>query len=220
MELTFGEHTFTPLPERALWWEATRSLILSDVHLGKTATFRAKGLPLPEGETLQDLQRMSQLVGKHGATRLLIVGDLFHALQSLSPVVVDAFSSWLNELDAEVTLILGNHDQSARLKDRFPTMDRSPSITVEGVDFVHDPDHATSMCPTICGHKHPVIELGNRRRRGRLRLPVFVKRRHILLLPAFGTFTGGHPLHPEKGDEIVAIADDTVQHIPAAMLAR
>ena len=39
------------LPERALWWPQQKALVLSDVHFGKSATFRENGIPVPEGES-------------------------------------------------------------------------------------------------------------------------------------------------------------------------
>ena len=35
------------LPERALWWPAARVLFVADLHLGKAATYRALGQPVP-----------------------------------------------------------------------------------------------------------------------------------------------------------------------------
>ena len=37
--------------ERALFWPAQATLFVADVHLGKAATFRAGGVPLPRGGT-------------------------------------------------------------------------------------------------------------------------------------------------------------------------
>jgi metallophosphoesterase superfamily enzyme len=39
------------LPQRALLDTASRSLMVADLHLGKAATFRAHGLPVPSGTT-------------------------------------------------------------------------------------------------------------------------------------------------------------------------
>jgi len=35
------------LPERAVWWPATRTLLVADLHLGKCETLRANGAPMP-----------------------------------------------------------------------------------------------------------------------------------------------------------------------------
>lgn len=42
-------YTFQLLPQRALWWASEKTLLVADVHLGKGATFRALGQPLPRG---------------------------------------------------------------------------------------------------------------------------------------------------------------------------
>ena len=41
------------LPERAVWWPAAGLLLVADVHLGKAATFRRLGQPVPAGTTAQ-----------------------------------------------------------------------------------------------------------------------------------------------------------------------
>ncbi len=45
--------------ERALYWPAGRTLFVADVHLGKTAAFRAGGVALPGGATAANLERLS-----------------------------------------------------------------------------------------------------------------------------------------------------------------
>ena len=44
---TFLWRDLTLLPERAVWREASRTLFVADVHIGKAAAFRAAGLPRP-----------------------------------------------------------------------------------------------------------------------------------------------------------------------------
>ena len=39
------------LPEKAAFWPRTRALFVADFHLGKAATFRSAGIPLPPGTT-------------------------------------------------------------------------------------------------------------------------------------------------------------------------
>ncbi|HET7427286.1 MAG TPA: DEAD/DEAH box helicase, partial [Gemmatimonadales bacterium] len=45
------------LPERALFWPRTATLVVADLHWGKAATFRAAGIPIPTGTTGEDLAR-------------------------------------------------------------------------------------------------------------------------------------------------------------------
>ena len=55
--------------ERALYWPRGRTLFVADVHLGKGATFRAGGVPLPRGATANDLGRLTALVERTRARR-------------------------------------------------------------------------------------------------------------------------------------------------------
>jgi hypothetical protein len=67
------------LADRALHWPRARTLFVADVHLGKGAAFRAGGVPLPRGATAADLARLTRLIERTSAARLVILGDFFHA---------------------------------------------------------------------------------------------------------------------------------------------
>lgn len=73
------------LAERALHWPRARTLFVADVHLGKTAAFRAGGVPLPGGTTAADLARLSAVLAATCAERLVVLGDLLHAAAGRTP---------------------------------------------------------------------------------------------------------------------------------------
>ena len=58
MTLRLADLDLTLLPEMAAWLPKHRALVVTDLHLGKSATFRARGIPIPEGETRADLARL------------------------------------------------------------------------------------------------------------------------------------------------------------------
>ena len=68
------------LPECALWWPAGATLFVADLHLGKAATFRARGLPVPSGTTQHNLARLAQLVQQHRAERLVLLPKHIHTI--------------------------------------------------------------------------------------------------------------------------------------------
>ena len=49
-------------PERIIFWEDEKALILSDTHFGKTGHFRKSGVPVPQNIFLEDLQRLFNLL--------------------------------------------------------------------------------------------------------------------------------------------------------------
>ena len=89
--------------QRALFWQRENALILSDVHIGKTAHFRKHGIPMPDDVLQKDLERLKQLILRFGPKTLLIVGDLFHADRNSD---MATFKDWLAQFpDLKLILI-------------------------------------------------------------------------------------------------------------------
>ena len=67
------------LPERAIWWESVKTLIVSDLHWGKSAHFRKHGIAIPADTQDKDELRLAGLLRTYNAERLIIAGDMFHS---------------------------------------------------------------------------------------------------------------------------------------------
>jgi DNA ligase-associated metallophosphoesterase len=187
------------LPEGAVFLPLTASLVIADVHLGKTATFRARGLPVPEGDTGRDLTRIRNLIHGMHARRVIIAGDLFHAPAGVTTDLAELLEAFISTLGIPLVLIRGNHD--AKLK-RLPAGLTASSYIDEGdIRIIHDPKDASPDHLNIAGHLHPVARIPDGRRTS-LRLPCFLFRERTLVLPSFGSFTGGSIIHPKDGDRI------------------
>ena len=50
-------------PERAAYWPARHTLLIADAHFGKSASFRARGVPVPEATTAGTLATLDTLLG-------------------------------------------------------------------------------------------------------------------------------------------------------------
>ena len=100
--------------ERALHWPAGDALFVADVHLGKAASFRAGGVPLPRGSTQADLARLASLLARTKAGRLVVLGDFLHARAGRVAALDVSFKGWrAAHPDVEVVLVRGNHDDRA-----------------------------------------------------------------------------------------------------------
>jgi hypothetical protein len=77
-----------------LWWPACRVLFVADLHLGKAATYRALGQPVPAGTTRENLARLSALLLHYQPTQLVFLGDFLHAAQARTPSVLDGLAAW------------------------------------------------------------------------------------------------------------------------------
>jgi DNA ligase-associated metallophosphoesterase len=203
----------TILPEGVVLVDST--LVVADVHLGKSAAFRAKGLPVPEGDTERDIRRLAEMVVKHGVCHLVIAGDLFHAPSGVTEELETALARFLTELGIPVTLVIGNHDVKIR---RLPAgLVCVKCLDLGQIRIVHDPAAADRERMHISGHWHPAVRIPDGRRRS-LRLPCFLFRNNTLVLPAFGSFTGGAVLSPEEGDRIFVTLRENVVELPGTLV--
>jgi DNA ligase-associated metallophosphoesterase len=205
------------LPQKAAWWPAAATLLVADAHLGKAATFRRLGVPVPEATTGGTLATLDALLAAHPARRIVFLGDLLHSRHAHGRATLEAVGAWRAQRPAlELVLVRGNHDDRAG--------DPPPAWGVQCVDEPFVPAEALglALCHhpvprdavyVLAGHSHPCVHVG----RGfeRLRLPCFHFGPRVGVLPAFGTFTGMHPVVPAPGDRIVAVADNAVFDLPA-----
>jgi len=197
------------LPEKAAFWPRARALFVADFHLGKAASFRSAGIPLPSGTTRENLERLDRAVVNTKAQQLIFLGDFLHAASGRAPRTLDAFSEWRGTRgDLELTLVRGNHDARAG--------DPPESFGIRCIDaggafgaFIlnHEPGAARGGY-ALAGHIHPAVRL--RGEGESLRLPCFWFGSRYGVLPAFGAFTGTAEVRPREGDQVFVIADDDV----------
>lgn len=173
--------------QRALYWQREDALILSDIHIGKTAHFRKHGIPMPDVVLQKDLERLKQLILHFDAKTLLIVGDLFHAERNSN---MATFKSWLTQFpDLKLVLIKGNHDkQSKRLMNDL-NIEAVKQLDLEPFVFLHDPLENNEKLFTVSGHTHPGVLIKGKGRQ-RIKLPCYQITENQLILPAFSLFTG------------------------------
>jgi len=209
------------LPGRAAWMPATRTLLVADLHLGKAATFRRAGIPVPEGSAQRDLGRLARLVGQTAARRLVVLGDLFHARSGCTGQVCAEFAATRRGLgDVEVVLVPGNHDRALGRLPAEMGIDAVPeSLAEPPFHFVHEPDTPPPAgCGevfTLAGHVHPTVSI--RAPSGdSIRERCFVGRTSLLILPAFGSFTGGGRVAPAEGVRVWFARDDAVVDVTRA----
>lgn len=180
------------LPERALWRDDGRMLMVADLHLGKAETFQAQGIPLPSDGDAGTLNPLLELCHRWKPRRLLILGDLIHSRLGVTNKLREVLRALPNLIDADVDWIGGNHDRRSWLEG----LPQQPSQRIGGLWLSHEPDtppdDSDQPLLNICGHIHPMgrIHGGG----DHLRLPCFAyePNHERLIIPAFGELTGGH----------------------------
>lgn len=198
------------LPERALWYEAERTLFVADLHWGKAAAFRAAHVPVPMGTTSRDLARLASAIAATGAERLVVLGDLLHARTGRHDETLRTIADWREQHAVlRITLVRGNHDQHAGDPPRELGIECTDEPLVVGPFVgVHEPCTPTGGY-VLCGHLHPCVTVRGRGRQS-LRLPAFVFGETRGVLPAFSSFTGGGMYEMQSGDRQYAVAGDEV----------
>jgi DNA ligase-associated metallophosphoesterase len=200
----------TLLAEKAAFLAASRTLLVADAHIGKAVSFRALGVPVPRGTTSETLAALSALIATWGARRVVFLGDFLHSARAHAAATLGAVARWRREHAAlELVLVRGNHDD--RAGDPPPYLGMrvvDEPLELDGFAMCHHPSPRRGAY-VLAGHLHPCVSLGGRGF-DHLRLPCFWLGDDVGVLPAFGAFTGMHPIRANASDRVFAIADGAV----------
>lgn len=198
---------------RALAWPREATLFVADLHLGKDQVFREAGLALPQGAAAADLARLSGLIERHAARRLVVLGDLVHAPTRAAAAWIAEFAAWRAARPRiEVALLRGNHDRHV---PDWPGVGALAEGSRLGPFVLRHEPADDPRGHVLAGHLHPGIVL--RERHGpAIRLPAFWSGPVRTVLPAFGRLTGLAPQPPAADDRIVACAGDRLVEVRAS----
>ena len=187
LEKTIQNQNLVFTNQRALFWQEQQAVIISDLHIGKTAYFRKNGIPIPSDILQKDLERLAILIESFSAEQLLIVGDFLHAGKNKD---FELFEEWRSKNSGlKIILIKGNHDiHKADFLKHLDITIVDNSLKLEPFTFIHEPLDSENEY-SISGHLHPGVTVKLERRKT-MRLPCFRVSDNQLILPAFSEFTG------------------------------
>lgn len=220
MDLVFRGHRLRLDPAGALIWPAQQLLVVADLHLEKGTAFARRGKLLPPYDTHATLSRLEALIHRWRPATVVSLGDGFHdrrGARDLSPELFDRLA--ILTRSRRWVWITGNHDPQVALGLGGAA---TPELTLaRGLVLRHEPTGAEGE---IAGHLHPKARVQTRRLS--LNRPCFVADGDRLLLPAFGSFTGGlNVLDPDisalfpTGFHAYLLGDARVFGFPHAVLA-
>lgn len=182
----FAGERWLATPEGALFWPRRRVLLVADLHLEKASWFAAHGQPLPPYDSRATLAALGDVAARLDPAEIWCLGDSFHdraGQARLDPVAVSILETlaarhrWL--------FIAGNHDG---LPPGLWGTESLDELVVDGLVFRHEHDPADPR-PQLSGHYHPKTMIPMRGRN--VRRTCFACGDHALILPAFGSLTGG-----------------------------
>jgi DNA ligase-associated metallophosphoesterase len=201
-----GESLFL-LPEKAIYWKEKKTLIFSDMHLGKASHFRKSGIQIPESVHISDYFRIKSLISRFRPDRVLILGDLFHSDLNLE---WNHFNEWIREFkELKFFLVKGNHDILPEELYSLANLEVYESdLLLPPFSFSHHVVQPEKIY-TLSGHVHPAVRIHGTAKQS-LTLPCYYFTDSHGILPAFGNFTGLARIKPKENDDIFVILEDSV----------
>ena len=182
----FGGENFEVAGEAALYWRAQDALLVSDLHLEKASAYALNGQMLPPYDSVATLEDIAALCAKYRPAKIISLGDNFHddggeqrLAESAAALLVDL------ACDTEWIWITGNHDRAVSGIWGGKAFDE---LTLAGITLRHEAKRGDPK-PEISGHFHPKFRQVLRGRMVARRC--FVKSARKMIMPAFGTLTGG-----------------------------
>ncbi|SNB61216.1 putative phosphoesterase [Arboricoccus pini] len=190
VRIELGTRSLILDPSGAAFCEASGLLVVADLHLETGSAFARRGLLLPPYDTAATLHRLEALITRLRPSVVVSLGDAFHDAKghlSLPAMERRLLQSLCGK--GRWIWISGNHDP-------LPPEGLAGEALAVFVDGDLVCRHVPKPGPTtmesgfeIAGHLHPkALAQGTRLR---LRRPCFLSDGSRLVLPAFGSYTGG-----------------------------
>lgn len=212
IEFYFKQQTLLLLPQKAIFWKDQQTLILADVHLGKTTHFRKAGIAVPNPVSHKDLDVLSQLIEAHRPEKIIFLGDLFHSDKNSE---WDLFASWRRKYQSlSMILIKGNHDIIKGNHFKELDIDVVEELLIQPFRMAHHPLKKEEIMPvneayTLCGHIHPGVFLRGKGGDTAI-ISCFSFGAFQAILPSFGKFTGRIAVRHQETDRVFGILNDKV----------
>lgn len=165
----------------ALYWPDRSLLCVSDLHLGRSERYaRRAGALLPPYETCDTLTRLEAAIEQVAPDIVVCLGDSFDDAAAQDGLDEDA-RLWLTRLMAgrRWVWIEGNHDPGP-VEIGGSHMAELPEVPLTFRHIARPGAHGE-----ISGHYHPKARVAGKSR------PCLLRDSARVILPAFGTYTGG-----------------------------
>jgi DNA ligase-associated metallophosphoesterase len=168
-------------------------LLVADLHLEKASWFARLGQMLPPYDSISTLTELTALAQSCQALEIWCLGDSFHDRAGC-----DRLPQRARDLLTDLTgatrwvWITGNHDPGFADHCGGEIVDEAE---VDGLVLRHEADPGEKR-PELSGHFHPKFRINRHGRQISRRCFVATDRK--IILPAFGSLTGGLDVaHPE-----------------------
>lgn len=174
----------------ALVWPQHNMIIFSDLHLEKGSFLSQFAHPLPRFDSAETISRMASTMVNYDCDHVVCLGDSLHDANAASRMQsqdLAALNALVNSC-ARFTWVLGNHDPDIPLSIAG---ERAEHLILSDILLAHEPDYSRlkNNQAQIIGHYHPKTSHSVARRK--MKGKCFLASENMLIMPAFGKYTGG-----------------------------
>ena len=183
-KIIFSNNEFVLQLDGSIYWPSKKCLILCDLHLEKSSYFAKLGSFLPPYDSYETLKRLQNSLNNLDVRKIILLGDIFHDKEGLKRLN-SRLQTYLENLckKFKVIWLAGNHDGSIRPK--FAKF--CYKYKLDNINFNHK---SVKKCVNeLSGHYHPKATINSFRIR--ISKPCFLISEKKIILPAYGSFTGG-----------------------------
>ncbi|MFH1420916.1 MAG: metallophosphoesterase [Candidatus Aenigmatarchaeota archaeon] len=179
------------------------SLVIADLHLGISYELESRGILVPKQKDIF-LKRIKKLVGLTRAKRLIVLGDLKHAVPGTpydEREELRDFYEQLKKLVKEIILIKGNHD--SLIEEIIPELSVVEDLVVGDFILTHGNRKVKAEGKTIIGsHIHPSVKLKDKIG------SIYIQRcwlrdseSKVIVVPAFNELVGGKNVNESVSED-------------------
>ena len=188
----------------SIFLENLKTLIFSDLHLGKSLSFADHGNLIPPFDLDETLLNLKNIIERYKPKRLISLGDSFHenkSIQKMKRKYVYIINNLLRKVD--ITWIEGNHDSNLLFKDKIQGNFKN-FYKLKNFKFVHSKSLIDELnLFEFSGHYHPKITL--KFNGVNYSYKCFILTDNFCILPSFGTYTGGLDIKSNALQKILPI---------------
>lgn len=178
----------------AIFWPATQSLIVADLHLEKASYLAKYGENLlPTYDTYDTLLRLSDLIATYKPRQVICLGDNLHDKNAMLRMREQDYNllAKIMQSTQQWYWIMGNHDANVQDRHLFNGDTCVAKLRLATITLAHQPNQDDAF--QCIGHYHPKLNLVLKGHK--LSSKCFCVSENLIILPSFGSFTGGLDVH-------------------------
>src|SRR3989344_513069 len=184
----------------SLFIRKSKTLVISDVHLGIEGEMQYKGVLIPKQHFNELMKKFEYIFSKVKPKKIIILGDLKHEFGRISEQEwreLLRFFDYLSKNSKKIVLLKGNHDPFLGPIARKRNLELVKELQIENTLFIHgdyEPKLKKNTRLIIMGHEHPAVTLREKTKVEKFKcfLKGRYKNRLLIVVPSLNLLVEGN----------------------------